>query len=143
MFKDTVTYENFEGVTVTKDLYFNLTKAEITKMQLSTEGGFDKKIQSIIDSKDQGKIVELFEELIMRAYGVRTEDGEFVKPKNAAEAFITTEAYSTFFMDLISSESKQKAFFMGIMPKDLAAQASEQMKIEEAKIHALNSNTGV
>ena len=34
MLKKTVTYENYLGVTVTKDFYFNLNKAELTKMQM-------------------------------------------------------------------------------------------------------------
>ena len=48
MYKTSVTFENFEGEKVTKDLYFNLTKAQITKLQLSYKQGFDKYVDEII-----------------------------------------------------------------------------------------------
>ena len=40
MLKKTVTYTDYNGVERTEDFYFNLTKAEITEMELSTAGGF-------------------------------------------------------------------------------------------------------
>lgn len=130
MYKTTVTYEDFDGNQKTEDLYFNLTKAEITKLQLGTVGGFDKKIQSIIDSKDSTKIIALFEELILLSYGKRTEDGGFVKSKKISDEFSTTEAYSELFMTLISDEKAQKAFFLGIMPRDIASQVEGELKAQ-------------
>ena len=139
MYKTSVTFENFEGEKVTKDLYFNLTKAEITKLQLSYKQGFDKYVDSIIHpisgEPDPDKIMDLFEMLILKAYGVRTEDG-FIKSPEKAQAFLTTEAYSELFMRLLQDEKAQTDFFMGIMPRDLAAQAQAELdktKAEEVK----------
>ena len=42
MYKKTVTYTDFDGVERTEDFWFNFTKAEITEMQLMTDGGLDK-----------------------------------------------------------------------------------------------------
>ena len=139
MYKTSVTFENFEGEKVTKDLYFNLTKAEITKLQLSYKNGFDKYVDEIIHpisgEPDAQKIMDLFEMLILKSYGVRTEDG-FIKTPEKAQAFVTTEAYSELFMRLLQDEKAQTEFFMGIMPKDIAAQAMaelEKNKVEEVK----------
>ena len=139
MYKTSVTFENFEGEKVTKDLYFNLTKAEITKLQLSYKQGFDKYVDEIIHpisgEPDPQKIMDLFEMLILKSYGVRTEDG-FIKTPEKAQAFVTTEAYSELFMRLLQDEKAQTEFFMGIMPKDIAAQAMaelEKNKVEEVK----------
>lgn len=139
MYKTSVTFENFDGEKVTKDLYFNLTKAEITKLQLSYKQGFDKYVDEIIHpisgEPDPQKIMDLFEMLILKSYGVRTEDG-FIKTPEKAQAFVTTEAYSELFMRLLQDEKAQTDFFMGIMPRDIAAQAMaelEKNKVEEVK----------
>ena len=130
MYKTTVTFENFEGEKVTKDLYFNLTKAEIMKLQLSYKQGFDKYVEDIIHpldgEPDPQKIMDLFEMLILKSYGVRTEDG-FIKSPEKAQAFVSTEAYSELFMKLLSDEKAQIEFFMGIMPRDIAAQAQVEL----------------
>ena len=130
MYKTSVTFENFDGEKVTKDLYFNLTRAEITKLQLSYKGGFDKYVESIIHplngEPDPQKIMDLFEMLIIKAYGIRTEDG-FIKSPEKAQAFLSTEAYSELFMKLIQDEKAQTDFFMGIMPRDIAAQAKAEI----------------
>lgn len=140
MYKTSVTFENFEGEKVTKDLYFNLTKAEITKLQLSYKQGFDKYVDEIIHpldgEPDPQKIMDLFEMLILKSYGIRTEDG-FIKTPEKAQAFATTEAYSELFMRLLQDEKAQSEFFMGIMPRDLAAAAQAEIeknnKVEEIK----------
>ena len=139
MYKTSVTFENFEGEKVTKDLYFNLTKAEIMKLQLSYKDGFDKYVEEIIHpisgEPDPQKIMDLFEMLILKSYGVRTDDG-FIKTPEKAQAFVTTEAYSELFMKLISDEKFQIDFFTGIMPKEMAANINaeiEKNKIEEVK----------
>ena len=151
MYKTSVTYENYDGEKVTKDLYFNLTKAEITKLQLSYEDGFDKYIDSIIHplsgKPDPKKIMDLFEMLIIKAYGVRTEDGDFVKSPAKAEAFLSTDAYSELFMRLISDEKAQTEFFIGIMPRDVAAQAQAELdkqktpEIAEAEVVPMPSSS--
>ena len=45
MIKKTIKYVDFNGVERTEDHYFNLTKAEITEMQLGVKGGLDKYIE--------------------------------------------------------------------------------------------------
>lgn len=136
MYKTNVTFENFDGEKVSKDLYFNLTKAEITKLQLSYPEGFDKHIDNIIHplsgDPDPKKIMDLFEMLILKAYGVRTEDGGFVKSQAKAEEFLSTDAYSELFMRLIADEKAQTEFFLGIMPRELAAQASAEIEKNKA-----------
>lgn len=133
MYHTNVTFENFDGEQVTKTLYFNLTKAEITKLQLSYKGGFDKYVQSVIDEKDPEKIMNLFEMLILKAYGVRNDDG-FIKSKEKTDAFVTSEAYSELFMRLITDEKAQNEFFMGIMPRDLAEQAAKEIEKNKAAL---------
>lgn len=120
MLKKTVKYVDYNGVERVEDFYFNMTKAEITEMELSVEGGFSKMLQELVASKDNVKIVQLFKEMVLKAYGEKSPDGRrFVKSKELSEAFAQTEAYSEIFMELALNEEAAAAFINGIMPANL------------------------
>ena len=120
MLKKTVTYVDYNGVERTEDFYFNLSKAEVTEMELSVEGGFSKMLEEIAKSNDNARILELFKEMVLKAYGEKSADGRrFVKSKELAEAFSQTEAYSEIFMELAMDEKAAAAFVNGIMPANL------------------------
>ena len=120
MLKKTVTYVDYNGVERTEDFYFNLSKAEVTEMELSVDGGFSKMIEEIVKSKDNVRIMELFKEMVLKAYGEKSADGRrFVKSKELSEAFSQTEAYSEIFMELALDEKAAAAFVNGIMPANL------------------------
>ena len=120
MLKKTVTYVDYNGVERTEDFYFNLSKAEVTEMELSVEGGFSKMLEEIVKSNDNVRIIELFKEMVLKAYGEKSADGRrFVKSKELAEAFSQTEAYSEIFMELAMDEKAAAAFVNGIMPANL------------------------
>ena len=120
MLKKTVTYVDYNGVERTEDFYFNLSKAEVTEMELSVEGGCSKMLEEIVKSNDNARILELFKEMVLKAYGEKSADGRrFVKSKELAEAFSQTEAYSEIFMELAMDEKAAAAFVNGIMPANL------------------------
>ena len=120
MLKKTVTYVDYNGVERTEDFYFNLSKAEVAEMELWVEGGFSKMLDEIVKSNDNARILELFKEMVLKAYGEKSADGRrFVKSKELAEAFSQTEAYSEIFMELAMDEKAAAAFVNGIMPANL------------------------
>ena len=120
MLKKTVTYVDYNGVERTEDFYFNLSKAEVTEMELSVEGGFSKMLEEIVKSNDNARILELFKEMVLKAYGEKSADGRrFVKSKELSEAFSQTEAYSEIFMELAMDEKAAAACVNGIMPANL------------------------
>lgn len=130
MIKKTITYSDFNGTERTEDFYFNLTKAEITKMELSIKGGLAEMIQRIVAAQDTPAIIDVFEDLIKRSYGVKTPDGRgFVKRADDLEAFMATEAYSQLFMELATDADAAAKFVNGVVPADMAKQAA----IEGAK----------
>ena len=117
MLKKTITYTDYNGITRTEDFYFNLTKAEIMEMQLSTNGGLDVMIKKIIDSQNAPSIIKIFKELILKAYGEKSDDGKrFVKSKEISEGFAQTEAYSQLFMELATDTDAASKFVNGIVP---------------------------
>ena len=88
MLKKTVTYTDYNGVERTEDFYFNLSKAEVTEMELSVDGGLAQMLENIVNSKDNKEIVRMFKELVLKAYGEKSPDGRrFIKNKELSDAF--------------------------------------------------------
>ena len=129
MIKKTITYEDYNGVERTENFYFNLNKAEVLEMEMGTEGGMAESIQKIIDAKDAPAIIRVFKDLVLKAYGVKSDDGRrFMKTKpdgtRYADDFKETEAYSQIFMELATDADAAAKFVNGIIPADLAQKAA-------------------
>lgn len=117
MLKKTITYTDYNGVERKEDFYFNLSKAEVTEMELSTEGGLAERIQKIVAAQDAPSIIKIFKKLILDAYGEKSPDGKrFVKSKELSDAFAQTEAYSNLFMELAVDAKAASDFVNGIVP---------------------------
>lgn len=126
MIKITKTYVDYNEVERTEDFYFNLTKAEVTEMELSKEGGISAYIKAIIAAKDMPELIKLFKEIVLKAYGQKSLDGRrFIKNAELTEDFSQTEAYSMIFMELATDSNKAAEFINGVMPKDLVEQANK------------------
>lgn len=118
MLNKSITYTDYDGVERTENFMFNLTKAELAELNLTTEGGLQVAIQKIIDSRDIPEITKWFKRIIMMAYGEKSADGRrFVKSPELTEEFLQTEAYSELFVELITDENAAAAFINGIIPK--------------------------
>lgn len=127
MLKKRISYVDYDGNTREEDFYFNLTKAELTEMDLSEEGGLEKRIQKIVDAKSFPEIIKLFKSLIIASYGEKSLDGKrFIKNQELTDAFVQTEAYSQLFMELATDADKAAEFVNSIVPADVAAEASKQ-----------------
>ena len=122
MLKETIKYTDFNGVEREEDFYFNLTKAEITEMEMSVDGGLVERINKIVQAKDSKEIVKIFKTIVLDAYGEKSADGRrFIKTPELREAFSQTMAYSNLFMELATNDVKAAAFIKGIMPKEATA----------------------
>lgn len=120
MFKLTETYTDYNGVERTEEFHFNLNKAELMEMELSTSGGLAETINRIVAAQDGPAIIKIFKDLVLKAYGVKSEDGKrFKKSDELREAFVETEAYSQIFMRLATDADAAAKFVNGIMPADV------------------------
>lgn len=118
MLKKTITYTDYNEVERTEDFYFNLTKAEIMEMELTTVGGLSAMIEKIVAAKDGPTIIKTFKDLVLKAYGEKSADGRrFIKSPEIAEAFSQTEAYSQIFMELATDDEAAAKFVNGIIPE--------------------------
>lgn len=130
MIKQTVTYANpFTGEEVKDDLYFNLNKAELIELSVSRQEGFAEMLEKIAASNNNSEIYATFKDIILRAYGIRSEDGKrFIKSKEISEEFTQTEGFSEFIFGLLSDSDSAVAFINGVMPKDLMEQAEKAQR---------------
>lgn len=129
MLKKKITYTDYNGVERTEDFYFNLTKAELSEMELETPGGFTAMLERITAAKDIPSLIKIFKDLILRSYGEKSEDGRrFIKSKEIVEAFSQTEAYSELFMELATDAEAAANFINGIVPAEIAKKASKQLE---------------
>lgn len=133
MLKKTITYTDYNQVERTEDFYFNLTKAEVMEMEMSTSGGMAEMIQRIIAAQDSPAIIKIFKELVLKAYGEKSPDGKrFIKSDEISTAFAQTEAYSNLFMELATDADAAAKFVNGIIPADVAQQAASQTAMSSA-----------
>lgn len=121
MLKKYITYTDYNGVARKEAFYFNLSRSELIKMQLSTEGGMEEYLQRVIDTHDNRKLFELFDQLIKMSYGIKSEDGKrFIKSEKLTEEFAQTEAYTELLLELMGDDSTNAVleFVKGVMPLD-------------------------
>lgn len=127
MLKKTITYVDYNGLERTEDFHFNLTKAELMKMQMGTAGGLAETMQKLVNEKEAPAIIKMFEDLVLGAYGEKSSDGKrFIKNDEVRENFASTEAYSILFMELATDADKAAEFIKAIIPSDLADEVAKQ-----------------
>ena len=128
MLKKTITYTDYNGVERKEDFYFNLNKAEIMEMEMSTSGGMAEMLQKIVDSQDAPAIIKAFKELVLKSYGQKSPDGKrFIKNATLREEFEQTEAYSQIFMELATNAEEAAKFVNGIIPNDVAKELPKNL----------------
>lgn len=122
MLKKTIEYTDYNGTERKETHWFNLTEAELTEMELEHDGGLANYITRISEEQSGPKIIKIFKDIILRAYGVKSDDGRrFIKSEELKEEFKQTEAYSILFMELATNAEKAAEFINGIIPKNLGS----------------------
>lgn len=116
MIKRVIKYEDFNGTPRTDEVRFNLTKSELVMMQANED--LEKVITEAQKNKDIKTVMRIFRELILGAYGIKSDDGKrFVKSQELRDAFEQSAAYDALFMQLVSDEAEASAFVEGVLPK--------------------------
>jgi hypothetical protein len=124
MLKKNIKYTDYNGVEREETFLFNLSKAELMEMEMGTTGGLAEKIQQIVETQDAPAIIQIFKDIILKAYGEKSADGKrFVKVNDAGVplsiGFSQTEAYSQLFMELATNSDEAAKFITGIIPSDI------------------------
>ena len=126
MLTKTIKYKDWNGVDKVKNFYFNLSKSELAEMDLVEKAGIEQTIKKMINEDDRENIVKLFKGLVLKAYGVKSADGErFEKSDEIRAAFEQHPAYDILFMELISSEKSMADFINAVVPSEVSEAASK------------------
>ena len=123
MITKTMTYPDFNGKERIEEFNFHLNKAELLELEASCEGGWSAHVQRIVNSNDNHKIFYTMKDLILKAYGVKSEDGRrFMKSDEIRRSFEESPAYEMLLMELTIDKNAAKNaadFINGIIPKDM------------------------
>ncbi len=118
MLKKTITYTDYNGNERTEDFYFNLSRAEVIEMEADSSLNLQEKLNTISNSGDSKEIMHKFKEIVLKAYGQKSEDGKrFMKSEEISRAFYETEAYSEIIMEFFQNPKSAEDFANGIIPK--------------------------
>ena len=134
MLKKTIKYVDFNDEERVEDFYFNLTKAELTEMNFSEEGGLQNVLRQIMNTRSYTKIAELLKTIILKSYGEKSPDGKrFIKTdengRPLSKNFEETQAYSELYMELASNDEAATAFIIGIIPKDIRESVQKEVAL--------------
>lgn len=135
MLKKTITYEDFDGGTQTETFYFNLTQAELVKLEVSSEDGFAEYLQGLVKTNNREIIMDTFERIILMSYGEKSEDGkkfekEDLDGRPLSRGFKQTAAYSALFVELTTDAGAAGAFVAAVIPASLSAQLPDVNQLE-------------
>ena len=126
MYKITETYTDYDDHQRTEDFYFNYSKAELTDIQFSVNGGLAGMIDRIIQTNNTPELVKLFRELLQKAYGEKSNDGRrFMKSPELTKSFTETEAYSQIYMRLATDSKAAQEFINNVVPKDVLGKVEQ------------------
>lgn len=130
MLKETIKYVDFNDLEREEDYYFNLTRTELIRMEMNKNGSLTGLLTKITKANDMPDIFEAMESLILKSYGEKSVDGRyFNKSEEISNNFMNSPAYDKLFDKLTTDANYAYKFLMGILPKDLAEQASKNPEV--------------
>ena len=131
MLKKLITYEDYNGQTQTEPFYFNLDEAELVELEVSSPEGFVAKLHKVIASDDHKQIIDTFKQIILMAYGKKSEDGRrFIKSEELRIEFTQMPAYSVLFIELATDADAAATFINGLVPAKLAQKVAAAQPVQ-------------
>lgn len=140
MFSRSFDYLGVDEKMHTDTWWFNLTEAELLKLELGY-AGMQGTMGKLLRQSETGKLVDMFENLILGAVGERSVDGrKFIKSQEIRDDFYQTQAYSDLFVELVKSGEALTVFLKGCVSEDIARRMEEAEK-EAAKAEKETAKT--
>lgn len=118
MIKQHVSYEDYDGNKVEKDLWFHLNKSDLAKMSLDFDNGLIEGLTELQQKGDKKAVAEFIDNLLVNAYGVRKPGSDvFLKTPEIKEDFQYSLAHDEILMMLLGGEDDDIInFIVSIMP---------------------------
>lgn len=126
MFKREITYEDYNGDTVTETFYFHISKPELIELEVEFKEGFSSIIQQIIKSDNKKDLIMYFKKIVLMSYGKKSDDGKrFIKSDEIRDEFSQSAAYESLFMELATNDNAAVTFLKSALPKGLTTEADK------------------
>ena len=126
MLKKDITYVNFNGQSITKAFYFNITTAELALRELESDGTWSDALKTIQGSDKGSVVLPEFRKILKWTYGEKSEDGEsFTKSDAIWDKFNGSEPWSILIMELLTNAGYAADFINAALPADIAARNRE------------------
>lgn len=131
MLKKTITYVDYLGNTRTEDFYFNLSKQELSNMQMSVEGGFNVQLEKMMNAANNKDIYDTFVDVVLQSYGELSPDGRYHLKEDENghklyKKFMQSPAYDALMDEICKDQSTVAEFCKGILPKSVQADGNSQ-----------------
>lgn len=132
MYKQVVTYEDYDDVQQIETLYFNVTQIELTA-NLDLKDEAEALQQELLGeprdlTQDElRRLLELIKKIVKLGYGVRESSKKFVKNEEVWNDFESSPAYDAFIISLFEDPSRAAAFMTGVLPRSLREAAQAEM----------------
>lgn len=131
MLKKTITCKDFNGNTITKDLYFHLSQTETVEFSFELPENLTESVQDkaeineeeaalIIEKIGRKGVFDFVKTLVLKSYGIKSPDGlRFEKSEEISKEFSQTAAFDALFMELMSDDKSAYEFITGVLPPEL------------------------
>ena len=124
MYAKQLPFHDFNSAPRNTTLHFNLTEPEFIKLLVEIKAIYDW--QEKIDTEDTFKldtaeVVEFynnFEEIVLAAYGVPSEDGLYFD-KSGKYRFAESAAFAAYLVETLSDRTELERFMSKVLPKGM------------------------
>lgn len=132
MLHKTMSYMDYNGTQATDELWFNLTKAELAKLQVKMDGKYIDYLKQLVENKKIEGLFDFIYNLVLDSYGRRSEDGKkFYKTKAERDEFEASIAFSELLAQLINDPEMLKLFTKSILPHDFQDISLDEVTIAD------------
>jgi hypothetical protein len=134
MFKQNISYVDFNGIQRNEDFYFHLSLPEVTRLEAEIGRPMDEHVKDIVANQDLKTLIDFLENMILNSYGRKTSDGKsFHKTKEMRLEFEHSQAYAELFEMLLTNPELAKKFGAGVADngKMKNVSAAQQSKTSE------------
>lgn len=131
MYKEKITYKNFNDDEVSEVLRFNLSEMELFDLAKDDPTFSKAYLKSLMDNEDSYEMFRFVRKILALSYGKLSEDGnEFMKSPEIMDRFLHSAAYNELINRIANSDDINilRNMLVGIFP----AKFTENLMKEEA-----------
>lgn len=127
MYIRTIKYTDFKGNEIEEEFCFHIGKGEVLDLEKESGTSLSKMLINLKTDHSGAKIIDLCKTIIMRSYGVLSDDGKhFWKKPEYLQDFLYSAAYDQLLVDLLEDPSEALNFLASILP--LTNEQKEQIR---------------